>query len=177
MNRIVTLVVGSLLAGALAGTAGCDVDPMKGYSTRSQYVQGVKTVFVPIWQRGRNVYRRELEKRLTEAVIKRMELDTPYKQTDKSRADTELTGTLERISQRVLSYNPDSGLPREKEIVILVSYKWTDLRNGKVLAQGRVTESGVYIPPAPLDEDFFQGSEDVINKLAKRVVEKMEASW
>ncbi|MCD6303667.1 MAG: hypothetical protein J7M21_01750 [Planctomycetes bacterium] len=170
-----------MLAAYLAVTwllCGCDSDPAKGYTTASQYPAGIKTVAVPIWHRGRDVYRRGLEMRLTEAIVKRIELDTPYKVTEKSRADTELVGTIDQVSQRVLSFNPDTGLPREKEITLTVSFTWTDLRNGKVLVRRRnFRESAAYIPPAPLGEDFFQGSEDVINRLARRIVQQMEADW
>jgi len=178
MKNIATVIARALAAGVLLGGAGCSNDPTKGYTLKSQYVEGVKTVSVPIWHRGKEVYRRGLEMRLTEAVIKRLELDTPYKVTDKSRADTELRGTIDRISQRVLSFNPDSGLPREKELTVTVSFTWTDLRTGKVLAQRKgFREAGAYVPPQPFGEDFFQGSEDVVNKLARRIVEQMEADW
>jgi len=178
MNLIPTRIAGALAIGLLLATAGCSSDPTKGYTLKSQYVEGVKTVHVPIWHRGKQVYRRGLEMRLTESIIKCMELDTPYKATGKDRADTELIGTIERVSQRVLSYNPDSGMPREKELTVTVSFTWTDLRNGKVLARRKnFRQAGTYIPPEPFGEDFFQGSEDVMNKLAKRIVEQMEADW
>lgn len=171
----VTLLVGAAL---LAIASGCSDDPTKGYTLTSQYDRGVKTVSVPLWGRGKDVYRRGLEMRLTEAVIKRLELDTPYKVTDRRRADTELSGTIERVSQRVLSFNPDTGLPHEKEITLAVSFTWTDLRSGRVLARRRnFRETGSYIPPSPLGEDFFQGSEDAINRLARRIVEQLEANW
>jgi hypothetical protein len=163
-------------AAALAG--GCSSDPTKGYTLASQYDTGIKTVCVPIWTRGRNVFRRDLEMRLTEALVKKVELDTPYKVVDKSRADTELRGSLDLVSQRVLSYNPDNGLPRETEITMSVSFTWMDLRSGKAIRQvANLSQSAVYIPLSPLSEDFFQGSEDVINRLAQRVVEQMESDW
>jgi len=166
------------VAFTAASAGGCSQDPTKGYSLASQYDTGIKTVCVPIWTRGRNVFRRDLEFRLTEAVVKRIELDTPYKVVDKSRADTELRGTLDLVSQRVLSFNPDTGLPRETEITISVSFTWTDLRSGKAIKQvANLRQSDVYIPPSPLSEDFFQGSEGVINRLAQRVVEQMESDW
>ena len=178
MKRIATVALWTALAVALCDACGCSSDPRAGYTTKSQYVEGIKTVAVPIWRRGKKVYRRGLEMRLTEAIIKRMELDTPYKVTDKSRADTEIRGSIDLVSQRVLSFNPDSGMPREKEITMTVSFTWTDLRNGKVIAERRnFRQTGTYIPPAPLGEDFFQGSEDVVNRLAKRIVEQMEADW
>ena len=178
MRRTATFLAWTIVCGGLAAACGCSDDPTKGYTLKSQYVEGIKTVAVPIWHRGRDVYRRDLEFHLTEAIIKRLELDTPYKVTDKSRADTELRGTIDLIPQRVLSYNPDTGRSREMEVTLTVSFTWTDLRSGKVLAQRRdLRQAGTYIPPVPFGEDFFQGSEDVVDKLARRIVEHMEADW
>ncbi len=162
-----------LLTTVTVALSGC-----APYTTKSLYRDDVKTVHVPIWSRGRDVYRRELEMRLTHALIERIELDTPYKVTAKPRADTELTGKIDRIEQRVLSKNPETGRPRELEATFHVSFTWKDLRSGKVLTEYtdfRVAD--VYIPHEPLGEDFFQGSEAVINRLARRIVETMETEW
>ena len=167
-----TLVVVMLLS------AGCTNDPAQGYTTKDQYRPGITTVSVPMWTRGKHVYRRGLEMRITHAVDRQIELDTRYKVTAKSRADTELTGSLDKVVQSVMSVNPDTGRPRDQEITFYVSFEWTDLRSGKILVKKsnfRVTST--YLPSAPLSEDFFQGSEDVINKLAERIVEQMEDEW
>ena len=184
MNKLALIATGALLAGALS-TSGCSNDPTRGYTLNSQYPDDVKTIHVPIWHRGKGVYRRGLEMRLTEALVKRVQQDTPYKVTGKSRAETELRGTIDNVSQRVLSFNPDTGRPREKEITLTVSFAWTHLGSGKVLKrQKNFRQSGTYIPPEPLGEapeplgeDFFQGSEDVINRLARRIVEQMAEEW
>jgi outer membrane lipopolysaccharide assembly protein LptE/RlpB len=160
------------LTALSAVSAGC------GYTMKDQYHAGVNTVFVPVWTRGKDVYRRELEMRLTEAIQKRIEQDTPYKVVAKTRADTELSGRIDRVEQRVLSRNPQTGRPREMEVTFCLSFVWRDLRTGKVLVEQtnfRVTDN--YIPHEPLMEDFFQGSEAVINRAAQLVVEKMEADW
>lgn len=160
------------VAVAALTLAGC------GYTTNSPFPSDVASVDVPVWAVGKDVYRRGLEMRLTEAVKKRISLDTPYKIATKGTADTQLTGTIERIEQRVLSTNPDTGRPRELEITITVSFNWTDLRSGQVRKScPDVRIAGTYIPPQPFSEDFFQGSEDVIDKLARRIVERMEADW
>ncbi len=172
------LLLLTAFVAATATTGCCSSDPTKGYTLRSQYDTAIKTVAVPIWTRGRQVFRRELEMRLTEAVVKKVELNTPYKVVDKSRADTELRGTIDTVSQRVLSFNPDNGLPRETEITLAVSFTWTDLRSGKTIREvANLRQSAVYIPPSPLNEDFFQGSEDAVNRLAERIVEQMESDW
>ncbi len=177
MNRIAD--IGSLaLCALLVASAGCNTDPNTGYTTASHFRTGIETVCVPIWVRGKNVYRRGLEMRLTEALVKRIEHDTPYKVTTKPRADTQLTGTIDNIEQRVLSFNPNTGLAREMELTMVVSFTWTDLRDGQIIDQQKnFRVAGSYIEEDPLSEDFFQGSEDVVNKLAKRIVEQMEAPW
>jgi len=178
MKALPILAVSAMAVGLAAFSPGCAADPTQGYTTASQYPAGIRTVAVPIWTRDKSVYRRELEFRLTEALIKRIELDTPYKVTTKARADTLLTGSIDSVEQQVLSGNPDTGLPNEKMVIITVSFRWTDLRTGKVLrARQGFTVRAPYVSASPLDEDFFQGSEDVINRLATRVVEQLEEKW
>ena len=174
-DKIITVSIAALL---LAGLAGCSGDATKGYTLASPYRKGVRTVAVDVFTRGRDIYRRDLEIQLTEAVIKRIELDTPYKVTTKARADTLLTGTITNISQRVMSFNPDTGSAREKEMIVVVSLKWTDLRDGEIIIEEPgLRSAGLYITADAFGEDFFQGSQVAIDGLAKRIVEKMEADW
>jgi outer membrane lipopolysaccharide assembly protein LptE/RlpB len=168
------IVAGAVLASAAAGLAGgC------GYSFQSLYPENVRTVSVPMWHRGRDVYRRGLEMRLTEALVKQIELRTPYKVTHRAAdPDTELTGTITRVEQSVLSRNPDTGRPRELELTVTVSFAWRDLRSGETIVErSNFPVTGRYITHAPFSEDFFQGSEDVINRLARRIVEEMESPF
>jgi hypothetical protein len=165
------------MTALLSGLWGCDADATKGYSWVSPYREGIRSVAVDILTRGQNVYRREIEIRATEAVMKRIESEIPgYKVTRKARADTLLSGTINLISQRVLSSNPDTGRPREQEITVVAAFRWTDLRTGEIIKErSNLRVSGTYIQHAPLSEDFSQGREDVLNRLARRIVEEMEA--
>lgn len=158
---------------------GCASDPTEGYSLqRGLYRQDVKTVAIPLWHRGASVYRRGLEIRLAEALAKRIELDTPYKVTDKSKADTLLEGTIVSVRQRALSFNPRQGTPRDLQVLITVDFTWTDLRTGQILAQKTgFRTTGVYYPEPPLEEEFAAASGDAVNLLAQRVVESMERPW
>lgn len=166
-----------LLAGA-ASCVGCNNDPRQGYTLASQYRPEVKSVVVEAFTRGPELYRRGLEMRLTEAVVKRIAGYTPYKIVYKGQADTKLTGTVEQVSQRVLSSHPDTGGSREMEMIVVVSFRWQDLRTGNILAEEKnIRAAGGYIPLAPFNEDFFQGSEAALNNMAIKIVEKMEAPW
>lgn len=166
---------GLLLALLAGGLVGCE--PM-GYTARSQYRKNIRTIAVPIWTRGKDVYRREVEIRLTQALAKRIELDTPYKITDRKKADTLLRGSIDKIEQATTSFNPDTGTPREIAVTFYVSFTWEDLRSGKVLVKKtKFAVSDVYLPPSPFNEGFFLGSEALMERLARRIVETMEADW
>ena len=182
-----------LAAGCLTALlAGCAADPRQGYSFSSPHPAGIRTVAVPMWTRSKQVYRRQWEMRLTEALQKHIELHTPYKVTKEGRADTVMTGRIDRITQQVVSTNTDTGLPRQNEITFVVSFTWTDLRTGKVLLTRRnFRVTGTYLPGGVLSrnpttgarmtgppmEEFFEGGEDVVNRVARRIVEQMEAKW
>jgi hypothetical protein len=166
---------GLLLVTILVGLAGCE--PF-GYTAQNQYRKNIRTIAVPIWTRGKDVYRRDVEINLTKALAKRIELSTPYKITDRKKADTLLTGTIDRIEQATTSFNPDTGTPREIAVTYYVSFQWEDLRSGTILVKkSNFPVSDVYLPSPPFNEGFFLGSESLNERLALRIVETMESDW
>jgi len=175
MNR--TWILPGILAAALA--AGCNADPTQGYTTASQFRTDVQTVAVPIFRREAGEFRRNIEIRLTEAIIKHIEAQTPYKVVDRSRADTLLEGTLRWARIRPLSFDPRTGMAREVQVRLCVDFIWKDLREpGKVFAERKnFRVAADYIPQCPFSEDFFLGSEDAINKLGQRIVEQLAQPW
>ncbi len=175
MNSRTFAVYSALAVLISAVAAGCG-----GYTMKSQYRSDVKTVCVPMVTRGTDVYRRNNEIRLTEAVKKQINLATDYQVVNKSTADTELTINIDEIRQQVLSTNPDTGLAREIEFTLVLSFIWKDLRTGEDLKKkSNLHISGTYIPDEDygLGEDDFVGSEEAINKAAERIVEYMESAW
>jgi len=175
-------IVGSaLLAAALLPAAtGCtNTDPTKGYTMVSPYPSDVKTVAVSIFRRGTGEYRRDIEIRLTEAIIDQIQAETPYKVVSRGRADTLLTGTLNSVRIQPLSSDSRTGLAREIQVRLDVDFLWQDLRGA---GRERVRRDGFrvaaeYILPAPFSEDFFQGSESAINRAALRIVEQLAQPW
>jgi hypothetical protein len=149
-----------------------------GYSMETPYRRGISTVAVPMWQRGSKVYYRELEMNLTQALVKTIQAETPYRILDRSKADTILEGTLQEVTQRVLSFNPLNGQAREIEVDFKVDFTWKDLRTGRILAQKKNFRAiSTFIPPEPFDETMFLANEDAINRLALKIVEQMAAPW
>ena len=81
----------------LAGCAGYQV------GTGSLYAPDVPTVYVPMIES--DSYRRDLGERLTEAVVKEIELKTPYKVVSTPDADSILSARLLDDTRRVLVEN------------------------------------------------------------------------
>ena len=175
MNR--TWLTPVMLLAAVA--AGCNADPTRSYTTLSQYPSHFRTVAVPIFRRGAGEFRRDIEIRLTEAVIKRIEAETPYKVVDRSRADTLLTGTLRWARIQPLSFDSRTGTAREIQLRLSVDIAWQELGGaGRTLVDRKdFRVSADYIPPCPFSEDFFVGSEDAINEMAGRIVEQLAKPW
>ena len=132
------LLIALALAGLLAGS--CSTDPTEGYTLEPLHETSVASVAVPIWTRGRHIYRRDIEFRLTEAVRKRVLMDTPYKVLPRDRADSELVGTIENISQSVAVFNIDR---LEDGFEVLPIAEWADIGEGpKRVVQPEYNKAG-----------------------------------
>jgi len=157
------------IAAALAMVAcGCS------YSRERPFRTDIRTVHVEMFQSKE--FRRELEFRLTESLIKRIEVDTPYRISRKKNADELLTGEILRVENRVLGDDFDTDLPREIGSSVVVRYLLTDVRTGEILVdRPRFVYQSSYIPP--VGETFTQGMTRAMDGLAEAIVESMETAW
>ena len=163
INRFPVLV--GLVAAACGGC---------GYSTDRPFRSGIKTVHVEMIESRE--FRRELEFQLTEALVKRIEMDTLYRIAPLRTADTLFTGEILEVRQRVFGDDFDTGLPREKGATIIVRYRWKDLRTGQVMVEReRFPYSVEYIPP--VGETFAKGMVRGLDGLSEAIVETMETDW
>ena len=153
---------------AVAMLSGC------GYAAKRPFPESVRTVYVDMFQSKE--FRREIEMRLTEAVRKRIDMDTDYHNAPRNRADTVLTGEVKEF--RVTAFADDfrTGLPREKVGQLVVSFRWQDVRTGRILAENpNLIQSASYVPS--LGETEFDGLSKAIDDIAERIVESMETTW
>jgi len=168
MHTIRQTIRWSILGLITVSAAGC------GYSSQSLYPEGIKTVYVEMFQSKE--FRRGLEMQLSEALVKEIARSTPYRNAPREKADTILTGEILEVRSATLGKDFMTDLSREQAITMVVSYRWKDMRTGKMLVQKeQFTQTAEYVPPAR--QDFYQGSENVVNKLARRMVESLETAW
>ncbi len=157
-----------LLAATVLLAGGCS------YSTRRPFPEDIRTVHVEMFQSKE--FRRELEFRLTEAVIKRINMDTPYRIAPLRTADVVVSGEILSVRSRTFGSDLDDDLPREIGSTIAVRFQVKDLRDGRILVdRPRYVYQTNYIPP--VGETFEDGMIRGIDGLAEQIVQTMEAAW
>lgn len=154
--------------GLMTLLSGC------GYSTQRPFPQNVQTVCVEMFQN--RDFRKDLEFPLSEAVIKRIEMDTNYRLAPRSQADTIVSGEIVEVRQNTLGNDFRTDLPRETAVTFVVNFRWKDQRSGKILAERqRATYTTTYIKP--VGESFFDGASRGLEGVAEQLVEAMESTW
>ena len=177
MRRCVTIT--ALLAGLALVVLGCA--PYR-VGTATLYPSDVATVHVPIFES--DSFRRNLGERLTEAVCKRIESETPYKVVRSGNADSVLSGRILHDRKRVLVENRNDDV-REVETSLYVVVTWTK-RDGTLIAQNAmipvdpslsVDVLGLSSVVPETGQSIATGHQKAIDRLAAQVVGMMETPW
>ncbi|MBN2022622.1 MAG: hypothetical protein JW809_07485 [Pirellulales bacterium] len=167
-----------LLPSAMLALGGC-----AGYQLGNEglYPRHIHTVYVPTFDS--TSFRRDLGERLTEAVVKEIELKTPYKVVGTPDADSVLTGVLVDEGKRVVAQNR-YGDARQVEARMQVLVNWID-RRGVALREGGAIELP---PPAvavgatadmmpEVGQSVATTQQQAIQSVAEQIVSMMEAPW
>lgn len=161
---LATLVLSALTA------SGC------GYTQKELYPEDYRSVSVPIVKN--QTFYRGIEFDVTEALIKEIELRTPYKVIAPGGADTELTGTIASINQVQVSQRSTGAVPQEMEMTLTIDWQWKDLRSGKPIRDRKGFQVVArYVPPRPVGQDITTGRHGVAQAAATAIVSQMRADW
>jgi hypothetical protein len=168
-------ILGSLLVLTLAGCAGYLVGP------ESLYPQHIHTVYVPIFQS--DSLRRHLGERLTEAVMKQIELQTPFKVVGTPDADSTLFGRIITEAKQVQVENYWDE-PRQIVYRFQVQVRWVDYR-GQLLREETIvptpeteillTTTSLLVPEQ--GQSVAVAQQRAIERLARQIVGMMESPW
>lgn len=165
----------------IAAFAGLVCQSGCGYIVGSPYGAEVRSVDVPTFTN--ETFRRGYELQLTEAVHKKIELNTPFRLMKGPQADTRLTGKIVSINKRSANQNRYDD-PRELELAIGIEVTWINNRTGAILAQ-RTTPVGPQLTHAIAHASFAPetgqslatATQDAVDQLATEIVGMMEAPW
>jgi outer membrane lipopolysaccharide assembly protein LptE/RlpB len=164
-----------LVSSMMAGCAGYQL------GNHTLFPQHIRTVHVPVFQS--DSLRRNLGERLTEAVIKQIELRSSYKVVGPAAADSVLVGRIVADERRVLVEDLNDNA-REMETTLRAQVSWTTSR-GETIGQPMVIplpaalvevgSSGNYVPE--VGQSLLTNQQDVIDRLASDIVGMMENAW
>jgi hypothetical protein len=164
-----------ILGLATLGCAGYQV------GSRSLYAPDVATVFVPVIES--NSFRRDLGERLTEAVVKEIELKTPFKVVGTPDADSILSARLLDDRRRTLAENAFDD-PRVFENELRAEVTWLNRRRQPLVAPqvipippelGAIGQTSNLVPEA--GQSVATAQQQVIERLAQQIVSTMEEPW
>jgi hypothetical protein len=125
-----------------------------------------------------NSFRRDIEKQLTEAVIKEINLRTPYKVVGShENADSVLTGTITYADKNIVVEAP-TNFARELNLTINVGVNWThnpptEIEDKRIPTV--VAETINFVPE--IGETTLSATNHVVQSLAKQIVDMMEMPW
>jgi hypothetical protein len=167
----------AIMAGLISLLAiGCSSGPDGGWSSGSTYDTSLRTIAVPVF--GNATSDRKLSQNLTEAVVKEIESITPWKVTGQGRADTMLRGTVTRYRLILLSKDPTTGLANEMLVEATVDFEWVDLRTGEpILTRAGFAASALFTPSRPSQQPVDIGRFEVVQVLARDIVDTLQADW
>ena len=162
----------------LATLAGC-----ASYRVGNQtlYAPDVRTVYVPMIVSSS--FRRDLGERLTEAVVKEIELKTPFKVVGTPDADSVLAVRLVDDTKRVTIENQNDD-PRAVDIAMAAEVTWVNRRREPIRAPSTlalppemlpVGNTSALIPEA--GQSIATSQLQAIGRLAQQIVSTMEEPW
>jgi len=154
----------------------CEIDPTVGYSSSSLYPKQYQSIAIPIFQNS--TMTRDVEFMLTDAIIKEIQVRSPYRVVDKHVAETLLTGTITSMKLSTLSRSRTTGLDNEVLFKVVIDFEWYDQVNGnRIVGRKNFASSAVFIPSRPSSEPLEIGQFAVVQQLASDIVDQMQASW
>lgn len=162
----------------MMGSAGC---ASYHFGNQSLYRGDIYTVHVPVFES--ESFRVFLGERLTEAVVKQIELTTPYKVVANANADSVLYGRILEDQKFVLTENINDQ-PRDIEFGLQIEVSWRG-RGGELLAGPEVftVPTGLanfgqavhFVPEG--GQSLATAQQESMLKLAEQIVSRMEVPW
>lgn len=174
VSSAIVLPSALLLGCGYQQNGSTDASGTSTYKWSSLYREDISTVSVPVF--NNKDFRRGVEFRLTESVVKQLEAHTPYRVAPREKADTILEGEITSVDLNTLSSNVRTAIPQEQLYVVTINFRWKDLRSGRILLERRNFQQTAQFYPV-LGEGEFVGGQSAVEKLALAIVQEMQADW
>jgi Lipopolysaccharide-assembly len=151
------------------------------FGSASLYPPDIQTVYVPVFES--DSFRRNLAEFLTEAIVKEIELKTPYKVVGTPQADSVLSGKITTDTKRVI-VEDRYDYPRETQVNLSVEVRWVNRRGDLVnqpyavpVPQSLVILAGDGTLVPEYGQSLATAQLQAIQSLAQQIVSLMEMPW
>jgi hypothetical protein len=172
-DKVFVLLYSYAVVNIVLSLSGCS--GLNGYSNASLFPQEVQSVCLEMFDN--QTFRRGAEYELSDALSKRIEVETPYKiVSSRDRADSVMSGQIVAIGELALSIERESGRALEKEVELQAVVNWKNLKTGELLIANRTVAASASYSEYQ-QQDFKYASTLAANKLARKIVELMETKW
>jgi hypothetical protein len=176
LRSLATAAIAAAILAAPCLLCGCAASPEAGYAPSSPYPARYRSVALPIFRN--QSYLRNFEFDLAQALVKEVELSTPYKVSSEVSADTVLRGTITAIDLVERSKDPRTGLSNEVMVRVRVDFEWVDLRSGeRIVAREGVESTALFVPSYPAREPLELARFAAVEQLARELVSAMQSKW
>ena len=167
----------ALVSSAIAiAPAGCAGDPGTGYASGALYSSKYRSVALPIFDNA--TYDRPISNYVSEALLKEIQMSTPYGVTAEGRADTVLRGKVTAVRLQTMSQSVATGLPEEMSYTVTVDYDWVDMRTGATIVSRKGYQvSAVFVASNTNTEPIDLGRFEAADMLARDIVASMQGDW
>ncbi len=166
----VLCLLSSVLCLGFCGCAG-----MAGYSNESLFPEEVASVYVEMFEN--QSFWRGVEYELSDALGKRIEVETPYKIISSlDRADTVISGQIVQASVSILTSERQTGRALEKQLQLQAVVNWKNLKTGELLIDNRLVNASASFSEWQ-NQGFRYASALAANNLARKIVELMGKKW
>lgn len=172
MTSRLSCTFGIVLSAAALCLAGCATRAVKPVTFPAQF----RVVAVPMVEN--DSYDHKVAAELTEAVVKAIEAQTPYRVVRTGSADLVLRCSVRNVDLRVLSKNRATGLPGEMAYRLTVDFSWVEQDSGAVRVN-RVgyVKSSMFVPSLPSQEPADLGRFGAVENMAEDIVASLQGEW
>jgi hypothetical protein len=170
------LLLGRLCFALMALTLATSTVGCAGYHLGNQYLyrSDIRTVHVVMFES--DSYRRFLGQRLTEAVVKEVELRSPLTITNPQIADSFIRGRIIRESKTVVGENRNDE-PRSLGVGWVAEVDWVDRAGTPLMMRQtiRISEDSVFVPEG--GQSLTTAQQEVIERISRQVIDQMQNPW
>ena len=158
----------------LAWLGACASDPSRGYSFASSFDDRVQSVSVSVFENA--TFHPGLEADLTQALIRRVQRDTPWRVLGPSTAQTTLSGEITDVQINRITQDSEGGISQQVAVRVRADFVWRSAVTGRVLAERRgVAATETFIPAA--GEPIEVGLAAAADEMAGAILEAMRSVW